>query len=280
MKYLSKQSGVTISDLLISLAILGLIAANCIPKIIFSGQRSEAKAKVLEAVSILEQAWYALRNTDVVSNGIPINVNLVGDPVNAIAPMISTAQINFLKQITQSNGALDPQMQSSGCNFIGNSSSIVLPYVSQASAIQLPDGIIMTLPVTVSGTDQNEILCIDYNGTLGPNQDGVDTFYFNFNSTGDFLYTNDFSLKSFWYGNNSLLYLPVAIPVGGTGGVGAPGAGSGSGNGGGSSGGGGGGGYSGASIFSFFSPTAYAQASPAETTTITTPATVSNLLNN
>ncbi|HEY9745737.1 MAG TPA: type II secretion system protein [Oculatellaceae cyanobacterium] len=67
-----EQSGFTLAELLIALAILGVIATFTIPKVLISGQNGEYNAKAKEAVAMISEAYIAYQKDNVVDENTGI----------------------------------------------------------------------------------------------------------------------------------------------------------------------------------------------------------------
>lgn len=193
----TSQKGFTLAELLIALALLGIIAAFTIPKVLQSSASQEAVAKIRETVSTLEQSWYNLRMTNAVSPGSTLYANIAptlntvaagaGSGTAAGAPYVSVTTHPCATSALTSNGWVQFANGVVISGLAGGPNLDLLPW-NDASH----DG------------DLNYVLCIDYNGAASPNLPGQDVFIGNFNQFGGFttvVTSENASMKSFRWGN-------------------------------------------------------------------------------
>ncbi len=167
------QKGFTLAELLIALALLGVIAAFTIPKIFNAAGNNRTVATLRETVSTLEQSYSDLRTQGIVPTA--------GTLFAAILP-----QINATSSGAAANG------------FVAPHPCAVAPVAALTGFIQLANGAMVTglsgggalraaAPVPAEGAQINTIVCIDVDGAgSGPNAVGQDIFVGNFNQFGDF----------------------------------------------------------------------------------------------
>jgi len=232
------RAGFTLAELLISLALLGLIAAFTIPRILNATGSAQNIAKVKDALSTLEQAWYSVKmqNQICVANGCTANGDtsgntefydqVVGNPGNSAGP-------NFLA--TGTTGAAAPNSATPPANVeagVGGCNSATNPAGATFQGYLLfPNGILVSGLSTAAGSspindfgpvgnaastsDFNLLLCIDTSPASQTHTAGTNLFFANFNPTGDFAgnqtaqglttvpNTNN---KNFYYGASGLLF--------------------------------------------------------------------------
>jgi prepilin-type N-terminal cleavage/methylation domain-containing protein len=149
---LIRYRGFTLAELLISLAILGVIAAFTIPKILSSQQNGNYNAAAKEAASIISQAYsnYALNNTV--------------DSNTRFADM--TSYINYVAIDTTRTIDDKPTLTSLSCSLGAAGGCLVLHN----------GGVIRYNSSTLAGTASTNALefYFDPNGTYGNTTDGPD----------------------------------------------------------------------------------------------------------
>lgn len=198
----SAQQGFTLAELLIALALLGVIASFTVPKVLQSTASSEGKAKVQEAAATLEQAWY-----DVKTSGA---INSNGDLYDNLA-----ARLNVL------DGAADntnnPLLAETNHPCINNA-----PATMRNGWVQFANGVVVSglasgganMTTTVTNSVPNYTICIDYNGAKAPNIPGSDVFIGNFNQWADWdvagAGTASETAKNFRWGNANTGILTTA----------------------------------------------------------------------
>ncbi len=199
-------AGFTLAELLIALALLGVIAAFTIPKVLQTSGVQEATAKTVEAIATLEQAFYILRlqnavdpEKDLYGNLNPILNSIAGSPEAADAANGPYGGSEFQGQ----NGTPHPCTSSA---LSGKKGWIVLP--SGVVISGLAENELLTEPPQNNGTQPNVNVCFDYNGAKPPNRVGSDVFVGTFNQWGDFdvgqgtAFTPRDGQKAFYWGNN------------------------------------------------------------------------------
>lgn len=174
-----RPAGFTLSELLVALALLGVIAAFTLPKVFQNMGERETKAKLTEAVGVLEGTWYS--------------VELSGDYndsfYGSIAPHINTVRGSPLSI----NGAagLYENLPSHPCSFgqLALDSGWLQLHTGQAimglRRVMYADMKyhIHTVPLFPVNTTP---ICIDVNGLSPPNEAGRDVFFGDFSPNGDF----------------------------------------------------------------------------------------------
>ncbi|MGE0200139.1 MAG: type II secretion system protein [Candidatus Melainabacteria bacterium] len=157
LKYRKQLPGFTLAELLIALAILGVIATFTVSKILTvqnSGQRQ----------AVLKETYSAI-------NTILLEARLDGS-INYSAPTVYTTlttRLNAVK-LCPTNATTE------GCF----SHDTTIPFPVERTE----PGFILASGATVAGINNGssyEGFAIDYNGPDGPNQDGQDQLYMTFN---------------------------------------------------------------------------------------------------
>jgi len=211
-----RKRGFTLAELLIALALLGVIAAFTIPKILNATNSAQMIANVKDGVSTIEQAWYNIQ----VQGQVCTAGNCTANGNNSGTATLYDELINNPNSTSTINYAAASQQGSppGGCG--GNGTGLGVPldtandgftqgYIQLANGViisglygstqfgltpysSLPSNYTSVLPANPdnppgSPTPQyNYIICIDANGAAGPNQLGSDVFFINFNYSGAF----------------------------------------------------------------------------------------------
>ncbi len=206
------QKGFTLAELLIALALLGIIAAFTIPKVLQAAGTTEATAKIRETVSTLEQAYYGRQMQN------QLTVGATGTLYNNIVPTLNFTNASNTANVDAAGSPLNGVAGGHPC---GGTSGF------QSGWFQLPNGVVVTglsSGATMSVTPAaaaNTMLCIDFNGAANPNQAGQDIFVGNFNQWGDFdaagaAFTPRDGQKAFFWGNaNQGIYNANGTVMGG-----------------------------------------------------------------
>lgn len=207
----ASQKGFTLAELLIALALLGVIAAFTIPKVLQASGDQETVAKVREATSTLEQAWYHVKMQTglmkTAASGVKLYDQIAGqmNTVNQGATTSVGAAGNPLVTTPAHPCASAPY----NIGWLQFANGVVISGLGGSAAT---DDFVTTQEPPVGAARTNYVLCIDTNGAASPNQAGADIFIGNFNQWGDF----DggavvVSQKSFNWGTNTL---PVRVAAG------------------------------------------------------------------
>jgi prepilin-type N-terminal cleavage/methylation domain-containing protein len=154
---MSKQKGFTLTELLIALVLLGVIASFAIPKVLKATADQRKGAILREAVAMLEDAYYGNRVEGDAFGATDSLYNYIIGDVNYIQAGESTAAGTLNAAFAAQNTACD--------NNIG--------------WILLPNGAIIAGLEVDANTDYHQI-CIDVDGVGGLNAYGTDQFVGNF----------------------------------------------------------------------------------------------------
>ncbi len=196
----TSKKGFTLAELLIALALLGVIAAFTIPKVIQASGNKEAVAKVREAVATMEQAWYGVKMQNLYVPGQTYYQNIITS-LNTLNQGVGAANAGVgapLANLPSGSPSPHPCIQAGGVNLTG--------------WVQFANGVVITgltsgpsIPSDLNTQTQNYVLCIDYNGSALPNSPGADIFYGNFNSSGAFNGSGpSANNKNFFWGNTGM----------------------------------------------------------------------------
>ena len=164
---MSKQSGFTLTELLIALVLLGVIASFAIPKVLKATADQRKGAIIREAVSMLEDAYYGNR---VEGDNFATATDLYNYIIN---------DINFIQSGTGDAGTA----------FGGAFDTAATACSDNVGYILLPNGAIIAGLVTDAAGDYHQI-CIDVDGVGGLNTIGTDQFVGTFvhHATGKSFY--------------------------------------------------------------------------------------------
>lgn len=223
MKKAKYHTGFTLAELLIALALLGIIAAFTIPKVLQASSDQETNAKLRETVATLENAWYGIRDKNEVNTLVGLQANL----------------LTVLNVISSSNGPADigagAPLQSLGshpCIEANAMGWLLFPNGVVVTGIAINPPLDMDPPTAATHDwSKNGLICIDVNSAASPNLPGQDVFLGNFNQYGGFVASptsENAALKSFNWGNegsdplsdiyatgsNGILTTPTYVNVG------------------------------------------------------------------
>ena len=166
-------AGFTLAEVLVALAIVGVVAALTVPNLIFNIQQDEYRAAWKKEFSILSQATTNL----VMDYGTP------WDMTNS-ARMMSRYQnyLSFVKQ--DANSANIFPAASSYSFYKGGFVGAGWAYATGYPAAILSDGAFVNFYSQTNCNRTNGTItgicgyfCVDVNGAKGPNMEGVDLFY-------------------------------------------------------------------------------------------------------
>ena len=175
MRFLKKANGFTLAEVLITLGIIGVVAAMTLPTLISNYQKRATVAKLKRAYSVIKQAYL-------------MSYDQVGDP--AADEAFAMGANNYFKTYWAPyiKGTLCKTYQECGYSsntpwIMANGSKVptVVVSLSARTTFYTNDGFLYV--VFVSGGSRGEevaysyVIC-DINGGKGPNQFGKDVFYF------------------------------------------------------------------------------------------------------
>lgn len=169
------KTGFTLAEVLITLGVIGIVAAMTMPSIIANYQKQEATAKVKKVYTILNQAMKhsevdneAYENWDAAFDmGANDYFNKYWQPYLQIMKKCSTYQECGYSSIT-------PWVSQNGTT---NTLNVV--NTSLRTSAYLPDGILILISATLGdATVKDENIYIDINGPKKPNKAGKDYFIF------------------------------------------------------------------------------------------------------
>ena len=158
-----KKSGFTLAEILISLSIIGVVAALTLPSLLSNTQAAQIGPKLGKAVSMFEQASMAL---------------LSENDVDAISDAYSTA--------SSFRTALEGHMKVADAGGVFVPAAIALAPPLASTSIKTRDGVEYIFPSSLvtfstSSNPSDNYLCditIDINSANGTKTAGEDTFYF------------------------------------------------------------------------------------------------------
>jgi len=175
MRFFKKANGFTLAEVLITLGIIGVVAAMTLSTLIMNYQKRATVAKLKRAYSVIKQAYL-------------MSYDQVGDP--AADEAFAMGANNYFKTYWAPyiKGTLCKTYQECGYSsntpwIMANGSKVptVVVSLSERTTFYTNDGFLYV--VFVSGGSRGEqvaysyVIC-DINGGKGPNQFGKDVFYF------------------------------------------------------------------------------------------------------
>lgn len=223
------KNAFTLAEVLITLGIIGIVAALTLPTLIQKQNEKVTITKLKKTYSILQNAYMQATN----EYGTPDNWNLIGTDSGEGAVNMSNIMANYLKFSkfcgTETGCMPDTVYKNlNGQNFRNMDNT---DFISKAI---LNDGTLIYFQVNSPTCDQyNEVnpkplnqncggIFVDINGFKGPNTKGIDGFYFMINKLGIFpfggmndilgsfntkCYNNGFSCAAWVLYNENMDYL-------------------------------------------------------------------------
>jgi prepilin-type N-terminal cleavage/methylation domain-containing protein len=172
---MKKAQGFTLAELLIALALLGVIAAFTIPKLLNATKNQEAQAKIKETVATLEQGWYNAR----LQNSYVPGTTLYN---------LYNRSLNYANASNLANNATNAPFNGLAAHpCAGMTGWIQFQNAVVVSGLETPGTALRALGSEVAGgMPTNYNICIDYNGKSMPNTVGSDVFVGVFNQAGAF----------------------------------------------------------------------------------------------
>lgn len=168
-----KFSGFTLSEVLLVLSVIGVVAAMTIPTLIQKIGDSQSKAGYKKAFSVASQAL----NMGVKDGN---SFAIYSERWNALK-----TNMNILK--TCSSSALGNCLTTSGISGEGNANFNTYFSTAQQNAVDVfvtADGMIWLKEPNNVGTNETFLIMVDVNGQGSPNKVGSDAFTMYINSTG------------------------------------------------------------------------------------------------
>ncbi len=166
------KAAFTLAEVLITLGIIGVVAAMTIPNLITTHQKKVTVTKLQKAISVLNQAY----KTSYEEVGEPDDAFLLGSEAyfnTYWAPFVKTAVLcETSKKCGFSGNVSHPRGTSQGFDF---GSDIMVAFITQ-------DGLLYAILTASTGstpdtTVASNIIAVDINGGKGPNRFGRDFFY-------------------------------------------------------------------------------------------------------
>ncbi len=190
MSNISFKNGFTLSEVLVTIGIIGVVAGITLPSVIKKHQRKEAEVRLQKAYSIISQAFLRAQ-----SKYGEIKDWTNWDDAEDILRQYIAPELNNVKIYSKTATSDRNMMCFEGKLFNGSSSSgnavkvqyrwmtniyISTPFlINNTASIKLTDGTCIGLNNKNGGEDNSQLLFIDTNGSSqGPNIAGYDLFFF------------------------------------------------------------------------------------------------------
>jgi len=171
-----RKKGFTLAEVLITLAIIGVIAALTIPALLTSVNDNQNKVAAKKAFSVLNQAYLKAVN----ENGSGFGDYTIGTALSYTKYNAIKAQMSVVKTCSYNSGAYGDCWASSGVgSSISPTSCMNFGVDSQNlnSAFVTSDGMYIML-YSYSDTIASDFIAVDVNGNKPPNDWGKDVFKF------------------------------------------------------------------------------------------------------
>jgi prepilin-type N-terminal cleavage/methylation domain-containing protein len=163
----------TLAEVLITLGIIGVVAAMTIPTLMTKVKEKQTVTKVKKAYSNLANAYRLMGNDD----DYPLAQCLSSSGFNSLADYANTCIVPMSKYLKVANisypGNLNPTA------FPPEGWPNLLGYFEESVIIQTMDGMIFYFPCSVLEYG----IYVDVNGLQGPNVGGKDLFCFEYGNT-------------------------------------------------------------------------------------------------
>lgn len=193
--FLMKNRGFTLAEVLITLGIIGVVAAITIPTVLQNSQDKQTISALKKAYSTLTQAF----NMSIQDNGNPTSWGIDVDYRQALKKMIPYLKI--MKDCSDGSAGCFPNVTYGSFNESAYNNISDENYNSATyPKVQLADGTLIVVPSDHMGetsaicnnqfgpTDSLKNECyvyyVDINGFKGPNEYGIDTFAFYLTKSG------------------------------------------------------------------------------------------------
>ena len=174
------KAGFTLAEILITLGIIGIVAAMTMPALMANINKRQTETKLKKAYSMINQAYR-------------LSYNEVGDATASDAHTMGIRE--YFKTYWQPYIKADVCTTYKGCGYNANSPWTKLNGEKEGTGLingntripfYTPDGIMYVIYVTTFGSKEGEAngqIIVDINGPKQPNRFGKDTFVFVRNQT-------------------------------------------------------------------------------------------------
>lgn len=174
--YSTRKNAFTLAEVLITLTIIGVVAALTIPSIISKNQEKQTVVKLKKFYSVMSQAYISAQAFNGTIDNWDLNYETNG--TEALYKKISP----FLK-INKDCGSENGCMPDTGyTRFIDDGWSLNFNGKEDRYNFILSDGSAVSLMININGDNPFSygVVYIDTNGNKGPNKWGYDLFQFDF----------------------------------------------------------------------------------------------------
>ncbi len=167
------NKGFTLAEVLITIAIIGVVAALTIPSVVKNYQKTQTIAKLKKAYSMISQAY----NNSQAENGMYQTWDIAAD-IGA-AEYFNRYWKPYLKvaKICTSYSDCGYKANAPWKFASGEPNGTNVVALTQRATFLTPDGILFVI-FSISGGVADSRIYVDLNGSKGPNVTGKDFFYF------------------------------------------------------------------------------------------------------
>jgi prepilin-type N-terminal cleavage/methylation domain-containing protein len=183
------RKGFTLSEVLITLGIIGVVAALVMPGLVANYKKKVYVAQLQKAVSVFENTMKKMFADDEVDNFNDTQLaNVIGDEFYFVHSKTSSPEATaILKKYFNTNTVLATMKD---YYHLGNTSQ-----GNAAMGLQLADGSVISFAYWNFGNNPTATVLIDVNGIKGPNTWGRDKFYFRMDQKGHLIPNNSSRAK-------------------------------------------------------------------------------------